>query len=273
MKSRLNYLLAVSLLVSAYQPLIGQTATQSQRQDPVRIRIGTAEVALDVVVRDKRGRPVRDLTAADFEIYEDGVRQEIESFRLVSREAGAKNNTDRAKESATTTAARGNVAIPGVVALVFDRLSPEARGLVRRTATAYADEGLMANDYTGVFAIDLSVHTLQAYTDNAQLVKQAIEQATARSVSTFVSSTDRVRTLAGRSAALERQGETAQAAAAAAGSGRDSGGASASGGISGQAIVDQAMVQMEMRMLETFEALERNQQGYATINGLLSLVN
>ncbi|MGH9834855.1 MAG: VWA domain-containing protein [Blastocatellia bacterium] len=273
MKSCLNFLLAVSMLVSAYQPLISQTITQSRPQDPVKIRIGTAEVALDVVVRDKRGRPVRDLAATDFEIYEDGVRQEIESFRLVSRETGAKNNTERGKESATTTAARDNTATRGVVALVFDRLSPEARGLARRTATAYAEEGLMANDFTGVFAIDLSVHTLQTYTDNAQLVKQAIEQATGKSISTFVSSTDRVRTLSGRSAALERQGETAQSAASSAGASQDSAGAAASGAAGGQAIVDQAMVQMEMRMLETFEALERNQQGYATINSLLSLIN
>src|SRR6266545_5871158 len=44
--------------------------------------VGTAAVTLDVVVRDKKGRAVRDLKASDFEVYEDGVRQTVDSFRL-----------------------------------------------------------------------------------------------------------------------------------------------------------------------------------------------
>ncbi len=35
------------------------------------------------MVRDKRGKPVRNLKAADLEIFEDGVRQEIRSFRAI----------------------------------------------------------------------------------------------------------------------------------------------------------------------------------------------
>ena len=40
---------------------------------------------VDVVVRDRRGQPVRDLTQADFEILEDGVAQTIGSFTPVLR--------------------------------------------------------------------------------------------------------------------------------------------------------------------------------------------
>src|SRR5678816_339184 len=58
---------------------------EGQRSDHT-VRIGTSEVALDVVVRDKKGRPVKDLTVDDFEVLEDGTRQKIESFRLVSRD-------------------------------------------------------------------------------------------------------------------------------------------------------------------------------------------
>jgi len=279
MKSRVNFLLALTLILSSHQPLTGQNPAPSQRQDEPKIRIGTAEVALDVVVRDKKGRTVRDLTAADFEIYEDGVRQNLESFRLALRDAGTGANTTRGKETpatsketvATSLVSRGATINPGVIALVFDRLTPEARALARRAATAYADEGLRADDFAGVFAIDLSLRTIQPYTDNPQLVRQAVEQATAKSVSTFASNTERVRNLADRSAGLERQAAASESAAAASGS--DSAGASAAGGAAGQAIVEQAMLQMEMRMFETFEALERNQQGYATINGLLALIN
>ncbi len=61
---------------------------QSKPQNDQTVRIGTAEVALDIVVRDKKGRPVKDLTEEEFEIFEDGARQKIESFRLVARESG-----------------------------------------------------------------------------------------------------------------------------------------------------------------------------------------
>ena len=43
---------------------------------------------VDVVVRDRQARPVLDLQADDFEVSEDGVKQKIGSFTLVSKGAG-----------------------------------------------------------------------------------------------------------------------------------------------------------------------------------------
>src|SRR5690606_22142612 len=45
----------------------------------------TTAVLVDVVVRDRRGRPVTDLTAGDFELREDGTVQEVGSFTRVAR--------------------------------------------------------------------------------------------------------------------------------------------------------------------------------------------
>ena len=47
------------------------------------IRVTTTEVALDLVVRDKKGRQVKNVKPGDVEIYEDGVRQQLLSFRMV----------------------------------------------------------------------------------------------------------------------------------------------------------------------------------------------
>jgi VWFA-related protein len=277
MKLRVNLLLAVTLILPSYQPLTAQNPAPAQRQDELKIRIGTAEVTLDVVVRDKKGRPVKDLTASEFEIYEDGVRQQVESFRLALREPGTKPNVDRGKEPppppATGTAASPDkTANPGVIAMVFDRLSPDARSMARKAANAYAEDGLMASDFTGVFAIDMSLLTLQQYTDNPQLVKQAIEQATSRSTSSFVSNNEQTRNLADRQMGLERQAASAQGGTSAGGPG-DSAGAAAAGQEIGRANIEMSFIQMQMRMLETFETLERNHQGHATVNGLLALVN
>src|SRR5262245_15055105 len=284
MKSRMNFLLAFILILSSFQSLQGQNPAPSQRQDEPKIRIGTAEVTLDAVVRDRKGRTVKDLTSSEFEIYEDGVRQQIESFRLALREPETKANVNRGKVApaepapagapagTAPTATRDKTANPGVIALVFDRLSPDARSMTRKAANAYAEEGLMANDFTGVFAIDMSLLTLQQYTDDSRLVKQAIEQATGRAPSTFASSNEQVRNLGERQIALERQSGAAQGAASASGSG-DSAAASDAGGAIGRAEVELVFVQMQMRMFETLETLERNHQGHATVNSLLALIN
>src|SRR5690348_7193862 len=91
MKSLLSLLLIVVIGVSPVL-VFGQTATpppppmEPQDQDDV-IRVRSNEVRLDIVVKDKKGRPIKDLKASDFEVMEDGVAQKVESFRFVSREA------------------------------------------------------------------------------------------------------------------------------------------------------------------------------------------
>ena len=41
-------------------------------------------VLVHVTVTDKEGKPVTDLTVDDFKLYEDGKRQEIQSFEMES---------------------------------------------------------------------------------------------------------------------------------------------------------------------------------------------
>ena len=69
---RLFLLLWCCALALAAQQQPGQTP--STPPQPV-IRAGTEEVLLDVIVRDKKGRPIHDLEADDIEVYEDGARQ------------------------------------------------------------------------------------------------------------------------------------------------------------------------------------------------------
>ena len=49
---------------------------------PPTFRIGTDLVSTDVIVRDSKGQFVADLKPDDFEVYEDGVKQDIVSFVL-----------------------------------------------------------------------------------------------------------------------------------------------------------------------------------------------
>src|SRR5205085_4605200 len=161
----------------------------------------------------------------------------------------------------------------GVTALVCDRLSPEARSLARKAGLAYAQEGMAAGDFTGVFRIDQSLITLQSFTDNTGLVKDAVGQATGATGSTYVSSAQRTRDLADRNIALDQQIDSSQSTATSAGQSRDSAGASAAGAAAGQASAEQKLNELESNILRQFEELERDQQGFATINGLLAVIN
>ena len=168
----------------------------SQEQDEV-IRVRSNEVRLDVVVKDKKGRPIRDLKTTDFEIMEDGVPQKVESFRFVSRESKAVNTESKDSKSpdvpSTTTPAPTRRTTPTVTALVFDRLSPEARALARKAGLAYAQEGMASGGFTGVFGIDQALRTVQNFTDDAQLVKNAVENVTGTAISGYNSTASKVR--------------------------------------------------------------------------------
>jgi hypothetical protein len=63
------------------------------------IKVAVDEVQLDAVVLDWRGRQITDLTADDFEIYQDGKRQKIVSSIYVNEDRPAR------KESKNSTAA------------------------------------------------------------------------------------------------------------------------------------------------------------------------
>src|SRR6186997_3240749 len=68
---------AVPLLVAA------MPQTQAPAQPALVFRTGTTAVLLDIVVRDKRGRPVRDLRQDEITVLEDDATREVKSFRLV----------------------------------------------------------------------------------------------------------------------------------------------------------------------------------------------
>jgi len=274
MKAFLSLVLIVTTSVSPAL-LCAQTLPAQDQDDVIRVR--SNEVGLDVVVKDKKGRPIRDLKQSDFEILEDGVAQKVESFRFVARETTPATSSAKDKKSDTTetviTTTPNKRSTPAVTALVFDRLSPEARSLARKAGFAYAQEGMANGGFTGVFGIDQALRTIQPFTENAQLVKDAVERVTGTVISTYNSGAAKMRDNVERSTSLDQQISTSTETASAAGAARDGAGASAAGAEAGQAAVEQKLVEMQNQMLDHYERLERDQQGFATINSLLAVIS
>jgi VWFA-related protein len=130
-----------------------------------------------------------------------------------------------------------------------------------------------SGDFTGVFRIDQSLITEQSFTDNSALVKEAVAHATSAVGSTYASGAQRGRDIADRSAGLDREIDTSAATAASAGASQDSATAAAAGAAAGQAAAAQKFLELEANMIQQYETLERDQQGFATINGLLAVIN
>lgn len=65
-------------------PPAGQPQQTPPGQQPPVFRAGVNFVRVDVIVTDRQGEPITDLTADDFEIVEDGQAQAIELFKVIS---------------------------------------------------------------------------------------------------------------------------------------------------------------------------------------------
>src|SRR5687768_3409337 len=70
-------------LVVAALAAAGLAQQPKPTTDPPRIGTEVEYVNVDAVVLDKQGRPIMDLTAADFTVLEDGVKQEIANFEAI----------------------------------------------------------------------------------------------------------------------------------------------------------------------------------------------
>lgn len=170
-------LLITQLLVGSPSGASAQSGAGPQggaQERPLKLR--ASEVVVDAVVIDKKNRLVSDLTAEDFEIYEDGVKQKVASFRFESTGAGEQRLSKApVVTSGTPVAPRtGNL-----VSLVFDAQAARAGALMaRKAALDYIDSGMGPNDFVGVFGIDLGLMVLSPFTQDKAALKQAVETFT-----------------------------------------------------------------------------------------------
>lgn len=245
---------------SAVQPAASQPPARAKEADATEVRA----IVVDVVVRDANGNPVSDLTEKDFELTEDGARQELGSFTVVKGESAPPPVRGTPAAAAPAAAAARATKAPEVMALVFDRLTADGRAFATKAALGYVGEGAVANNIIAVFGIDLSLVFYQPFTREASLVRKGIDAAAMRSTSQFGNSRGTQAALAEQA---QRSSQAVQQATAGAGG---PGGAMPS--VSGPAS-DAQFAQMQSRMQERFQSLERDQQGYSTSNALMAIVS
>jgi VWFA-related protein len=231
---------------------------------------GTSAILVDVVVRDRRGRPALDLKAEEFEVLEDEVRQAIGSFSVVQRGGGLGIKVGRRVDAPTTVVTGAADAAPEAapvepptVAIVFDHLKPEALELAQKAALAYVPMSGEVDARVGVFASDPGLRVLQSYTDEIPLVRRAVRSVTAAGTTQQAVEAERRQALGQRLVSLD-----------ALGIGRDSSAFGPEGGnpTAAQALVEQQLTELELRMLRNFDSLDRDHRGLGTSAALLAIV-
>jgi VWFA-related protein len=265
--------------------------------------VTAARVAVDLVVRDGKGRLVRDLKPGDLDLLEDGVRQEILSLRLVDTTGGARTrpavaagtlsggaassatpappadaSTPRPAPATGPAPGRDEDEHPLYLALLFDRLSPQARQTACDAAIEWLRRAGAVRRHVGVFRIDRELEMLQQFTDDPAAVEQAIALVRSAAPTAYKAGSDRARLRELRQALLSV--DESQSPAGAAGPVQaESRGLEVTSTFTSTGVneVDKSLVKaglrLQMAMVEAVEALERDQQGLATVNGLLAIVN
>src|ERR1039458_2469305 len=157
-------------------PVLAQNAPQAESGPTIRATVN--EVALDLVVRDKKGRLVKNLKPGDVEIYEDGVRQEIRSLRLVGGDEAPVHPEQQAQQpdqpsggaEAGPAAATRQPVMPLPSLNLHPKLAPTLDPGTRKWAVAAAQDFIKAvlrpGAWVGVFNLDSRLTPLHAFTIN-----------------------------------------------------------------------------------------------------------
>lgn len=185
MRKALALLLSACLLSAAafaQTPAPAQTAPAQDDEDVVRIT--SALVQTDVVVTDKDDHIVNDLKLSDFEVYENGKKQDLKFMEFVSvagerrtegtRPGGGLPESARIERELTTRDVRR------VIAFVVDDLTIPYQDAVtvRNVIRDYVDNRMEQGDLVAIIRTIGGKGLLQQFTTDKALLRRAIEQIT-----------------------------------------------------------------------------------------------
>jgi VWFA-related protein len=207
MKSEFLVAVAVAALFAAAlsaQPVPSRVEGQKPAPRPT-FRANTQTVTVDVIVRDGSGAVVKGLTAADFEVLEDGKPQEIRSFTFeeISEHPGGIETADllagaQAQLSADTRPKTSVPALPAgapapaaaeakpmtseelagrrLIVLLFDISSMQPEDVQRAVdaATKYVNEKMSPADMVAVATVSSMLDVLTDFTPDRTKVATAL---------------------------------------------------------------------------------------------------
>jgi VWFA-related protein len=154
-----------------------QTAPPQAKTPDAVIKVSVKLVQVDATVTDEKGHPVRDLTAKDFEILQDGKAEIITNFSYVNPPA----NALPAARSGLPAGAPNKLRFEDVhrtVALVVDDigLSFEDTAQIREALRHYVNHELQEGDLVAIVRTSSGMSALSQFTGDRRLLNAAIDK-------------------------------------------------------------------------------------------------
>jgi VWFA-related protein len=143
------------------------------------IRQSVQEVLLDVTVRDARGRLVKNLKPGDLQIFEDGVRQEVKSFKLIQALGEGKGKGASGQTTVTANAATPANPLRAVnlICLVFVNLDAFTKPYAVNAVKEFLKSQIQPETWIAVFNLDSQLTVLQQFTTDRNEVMGAANRA------------------------------------------------------------------------------------------------
>jgi VWFA-related protein len=172
-KHSLVLLSVLALSIAFSIEVLSQTAGQQEKTDPLKIK--ATEILVDAVVADHKGHLLTDLAAKDFEIYEDGMAQDITSFRLVRGDADAEKTEAGPNQPgpATTEPKSSEGELPNTLIALLDYSTTQLTHakMVQDAAIKYVEKKMRPSDSMAVFVLGTGLHVACGFTnDKAKLI-------------------------------------------------------------------------------------------------------
>lgn len=163
---------------SAHQALTPQSGPAAQ--SAYSLKVNTRLVTVDVVATDSHGRPVRDLKATDFQIFQDrGVRENISAISF----SAASSTTAKSLRHAPPPGVYSNMpapvgfAYPPTILLVDGINTTPANQLQVRRNMVRLLKKLPPDTPIAVFLLGSSLEMVQNFTTDTALLRKAADHA------------------------------------------------------------------------------------------------
>ncbi|MEZ5428373.1 MAG: VWA domain-containing protein [Pyrinomonadaceae bacterium] len=173
--------LALMMVFSCPAQQTAPEPTPPPQIDPDVVKISTNLIQVDVSVTDRKGKPVADLRPEDFEVFENGKKQEITNFSFISAESESAETEPGKKEKNAVLPPASPLKpeqVRRTIALVVDdlTLSFTSTYYVRRALRKFVDEQMTEGDLVAVIRTGAGIGALQQFTSDKRLLYAAIEK-------------------------------------------------------------------------------------------------
>lgn len=193
-----RWLVPAAFLLAGISPA-QETASSQPGNSGLTFQTGAQEVGLDMVVRDAKGKIVKNVTAADVQVLENGQPQKLVDFRFVQ----GRDSNERVSTTQDANGTAASVAVQAgptrqpinevnVICMVFHSLDPGTKRNAVAFARQFVQNDLPPSTYLGVFSLGDSLIPLHEFTDDKAEMLRAISASPSGGPQDFMSMSSRV---------------------------------------------------------------------------------